>query len=216
MLPTLSRATEYCPHCLQGRGAVNVRNRAEKLTDPEWLESYGEGRWPLKYLYDQGMVASNGNYLEPQEIAVRHGICGDPSQVAPEEDNRYGIANSNFQVVENYAEGSAIEIKTITSTYHWGHLEYFICDAKDLDDANGPVIQECFNKHPLSRAPQSEAASPLDPAHSGRYFLDPPCRASETDQTREPEDGYWGQVSTMHYLLPAGLTCERCILQMIY
>ncbi|CAM9343429.1 unnamed protein product, partial [Choristocarpus tenellus] len=96
-----------------------VRARAEKNTDPDWLASYGEGRWPLKYLYEDGMVAENGNYLEPEEIAVRHGVCGDPSQGAPEGDNRYGIANSDFEVIENYEEGSIIEIKTMTSTYHW-------------------------------------------------------------------------------------------------
>ncbi|CAM9374797.1 unnamed protein product, partial [Choristocarpus tenellus] len=210
------RATEHCPHCLQGRGVGAVRARAEKNTDPDWLASYGEGRWPLKYLYEDGMVAENGNYLEPEEIAVRHGVCGDPSQGAPEGDNRYGIANSDFEVIENYEEGSIIEIKTMTSTYHWGHIEYFICDAKDLADPNGPVTQECFNKHPLTRAPDDEEASPIDPAHSGRYFLDPMCRAAETDQTVKPEGGFAGQVSTMRYLLPAGLTCDRCILQMVY
>ncbi|CAM9433359.1 unnamed protein product [Choristocarpus tenellus] len=211
-----SGSTEYCPHCFQARGVAAVRERAERNTNPLWLESYGGGQWPLKYLYDDGMIAENGNYLEPQEISVRHGVCGDPSQGAPEGDNRYGIANSNFQVVENYAEGSVIEIKTMTSTYHWGHLEYFICNAKDLDDPDGPVTQECFNKYPLSRSLDDGTASPIDPAHLGRYFLDPPCRASETDQTVRPEGGFSGQVSTMRYVLPAGLTCERCILQMIY
>ncbi|CAM9538431.1 unnamed protein product, partial [Choristocarpus tenellus] len=211
-----SGSTEYCPHCLQARGVGAVRERAMKNTNPFWLESYGGGNWPLKYLYEDGMVADNGNYLEPKEIAVRHGVCGDPSQGAPEGDNRYGIANSNFQVVGNYSAGSVIEIKTMTSTYHWGHLEYFICDANDLDDPDEPVTQECFNKYPLSRSLDDGAASPIDPAHLGRYFLDPPCRTSETDQIVRPEGDFSGQVSTMHYVLPAGLTCERCILQMIY
>ena len=26
-------------------------------------------------------MADNGNYIEPEEIAVRHGVCGDPRQV---------------------------------------------------------------------------------------------------------------------------------------
>ncbi|CAM9790497.1 unnamed protein product [Choristocarpus tenellus] len=50
----------------------------------------------------------------------------------------------------------------------------------------------------------------------GRYFVDPPCRATETDQTYYPEYIGWGQVSTMRYMLPESLICERCIMQMIY
>ena len=26
-------------------------------------------------------MAPNGNYVEPEAIAVRHGVCGDPRQV---------------------------------------------------------------------------------------------------------------------------------------
>ncbi|CAM9930596.1 unnamed protein product [Choristocarpus tenellus] len=210
------QAMEHCPHCFQAGGVASVRSRGEKKTDPVWLESYGAGKWPLKYLYDDGMVADNGNYLEPEAISVRHGVCGDPAQGEPDNDNRYGIANSEFPVLENYEEGSIIEIKTVTSTYHWGHIEYFICDAKDLDDPNGKVTQECFNKYPLSRAPDDGDASPIDPAHAGRYLLDPSCRENETDQTLSPSSAYKGQVSTMRYVLPAGLTCDRCILQMVY
>lgn len=29
----------------------------------------------------KGEVAANGNYLERDELAVRHGVCGDPEQV---------------------------------------------------------------------------------------------------------------------------------------
>ncbi|CAN0355835.1 unnamed protein product, partial [Ascophyllum nodosum] len=58
-----------CPHCYQSRGPAAVRARAESLTDPDELA-----------FYEKGEVAANGNYLEPDSIAVRHGICGDPEQ----------------------------------------------------------------------------------------------------------------------------------------
>lgn len=38
---------------------------------------YGGGEFPLLYT----KFAANGNYLEPEGIAVRHGVCGDPEQV---------------------------------------------------------------------------------------------------------------------------------------
>ena len=44
--------------------------------------AYGNGAWPLLTVYEKGEIAANGNYLEPDSIAVRHGICGDPEQVS--------------------------------------------------------------------------------------------------------------------------------------
>lgn len=58
-----------------------MRARAEANTPADVLSTYGDGSWPLKTVYDMDELASNGNYLEPEDIAVRHGICGDPEQV---------------------------------------------------------------------------------------------------------------------------------------
>ena len=69
---------DYCPHCYNARGPEHTRERAEKLTDPAILDMYGGGEFPLLYTD----FAENGNYLEPEEIAVRHGVCGDPEQVS--------------------------------------------------------------------------------------------------------------------------------------
>ena len=68
---------EYCPHCYNAGGRERTRARGEALTDPAILEMYGGGEFPLLYTE----FAQNGNYLEPQEISVRHGVCGDPEQV---------------------------------------------------------------------------------------------------------------------------------------
>lgn len=69
--------------------------------------------------------------------------------------------------------------------------------------------------HPLTRAEDDGEASPIDPAHPGRYHLDPPCREKETDQTKVA-GAVAGYVVTGRYQLPEGLTCERCIVQMVY
>lgn len=58
-----------------------MRERGEANTPADVLEKYGDGDWPLRAAYYLGEVASNGNYLEDQDISVRHGICGDPEQV---------------------------------------------------------------------------------------------------------------------------------------
>lgn len=96
-------------------------------------------------------------------------------------------------------------------------MEFFICDTADLEDPDGVVTQECLNKYPLTRAPGDGVNSPIDPNHPGRYYVDPPCRENETEQY--PEEEYWraggGYTMTMNYQLPSGLTCDRCVLQMV-
>lgn len=55
-------------------GSVHkVIARAEANTSPELL-GLGADYFPL-YYSDR---AENGNYVESDEIAVRHGVCGDP------------------------------------------------------------------------------------------------------------------------------------------
>ncbi|CAN0419755.1 unnamed protein product, partial [Scytosiphon promiscuus] len=137
------------------------------------------------------------------------------NQTAQEGSNLFGQANANYPILETYAEGSVMEVKVVVSTYHWGHLEFFICNADDMTDPDGVVTQGCFNMHPLDRASDDDSASRIDPNHVGRYFLDPSCRASETDQSMPP-GAFSGDVVTARYQLPDGLTCTRCIVQMVY
>eukprot|EP00903_Cladosiphon_okamuranus_P008090 g7800.t1 len=205
----------YCPHCLQSRGPAAVAARALELTPADALSNYGDGAWPHLTAYNRGELASNGNFLENDEISVRHGICGDPEQTAAEGTNVFGQENSVYPVLETYQEGSVVEMKVVISTYHWGHFEFHICNSEDLSNPDGPVTQGCFNMHPLDRAEDDGDASPIDPDHPGRYYLDPPCRAAETDQTK-PEGAEYGYVVTGRYKLPEGLTCKRCIVQMVY
>ncbi|CAB1098501.1 unnamed protein product [Ectocarpus sp. CCAP 1310/34] len=276
----------WCPHCFQSRGPSAVRERGEENTEEAVLAMYGRGEWPHLFSYERNEVHGNGNYYEPEEISVRHGICGDPEQTKAEGTNLYGQENSKYPVHGKYSEGGIIEIKIVVSTYHWvrelpelsaqgficgiaylaflvlvaafavvvfvfvveegewksaptlyahrayeavpgkyraldyvhggsGHLEFFICNAEDMSDPDGVVTQGCFNMHPLDRADDDGDASPIDPDHIGRYYLDPPCRAGETDQDTLP-GAYPGDVATARYKLPSGLTCSRCILQMVY
>lgn len=72
---------EQCPQCYNAGGEVTVRKRGIDKTDPAVLAEYGNGYYPLRWVYDKGEMADNGNYIEPQAISVRHGVCGDPRQV---------------------------------------------------------------------------------------------------------------------------------------
>lgn len=75
--PSYGTGTSACPAFMNAKGPESVKDRAIAKTDPGVLEDYGNGEWPLKWCPQ----ADNGNYLEPDEIAKRHGICGDPNMV---------------------------------------------------------------------------------------------------------------------------------------
>ncbi|CAM9643894.1 unnamed protein product [Ectocarpus sp. 13 AM-2016] len=190
----------FCPHCYQSRGPAAIRERS------------GGKPWP----HYKGARAANGNYLESDEVAQRHGICGDPEQTAAEGDNKYGRENYNYPVLGTYAEGGVLEVKILVSTYHWGHVEVFLCDTADLPEGEDSIVtQSCFNDYPLDRAVDDEFNGPIDPNYTGRFILDPPCRASETDQELV-EGAYPGDVATARYQLPEGVVCDRCVVQMVY
>lgn len=103
-----------------------------------------------------------------------------------------------------------------------GHVEVSICDTSDESQNPGGVPnQECFNQYPLTRDAGDGDASPIDPNYPGRYYVEPPCRASETDQNFNKDEmpnlkGYEAYSVKMRYVLPAGLTCSHCVVQMHY
>ncbi|CAM9926342.1 unnamed protein product [Ectocarpus fasciculatus] len=206
---------EYCPSCYNARGPTYVKERGIANTDPAVLAEYGDGEWPLRWAYERGEMAENGNYLENDEIAKRHGICGDPEQNEEEGANFYSTPNGDWPILNTYQEGQVLQIKLGMTAYHWGHVEFFICNADEMEDPDGIANQECFNKYPLTRAEGDGENSPIDPNYPGRYYVDPECREDETEQTK-PEGSQEGYVIHASYQLPEGLTCERCILQMVY
>ncbi|CAM9912712.1 unnamed protein product, partial [Laminaria digitata] len=206
---------DYCPHCYNAKGPKATRARAKAKTDPATLTMYGGGEFPLLY----SDFADNGNYLEPQGISARHGVCGDPKQHSAEDSNMYSTANSNWEVLGSFESGQVIEMDLILhpsarNASTQGHCEFSICNTADLDDPNGVTTQECFNMHPLTRASDDSSASPIDPNYSGRYYVDPECRASETEQSK-PNAAPDGYNIKMRYVLP-DVECEHCVLQMVY
>lgn len=72
---------EHCPACYNAGGPIKTKARAIANTDAAVLAEYGDGEWPLRWSWEKGELAANGNYLQNNEIAKRHGICGDPQQV---------------------------------------------------------------------------------------------------------------------------------------
>lgn len=46
-------------------------------------------------------------------------FCCCVHQTAVEGSNLFGQGNTNYPILETYAEGSVMEVKVVVSTYHW-------------------------------------------------------------------------------------------------
>lgn len=58
--------------------------------------------------------------------------------------------------------------------------------SNSADNAGGPDgvgIQDCSNKHPLTRATGDNGKTPIDPLYPGRWFLDTPYRNEKIGHT---------------------------------
>lgn len=82
-----------CPHCYSAGGWNRTKLRGDTLMDPAVLAQYGAGQYPLSFV---DHAPNNGNYLEPNSVAVRHGICGDPRQVGARMDYCSAMAPHDF------------------------------------------------------------------------------------------------------------------------
>ncbi|CAN0389856.1 unnamed protein product, partial [Ectocarpus fasciculatus] len=137
-------------------------------------------------------------------------------QFALESTNAYSSGLGDWSAMETLTEGGVLDIKVVVAEYLAGHLEFFICNSADL--YYGPTSkanQECFNMNPLTRAEGDDINSPIDPAYPGRYYVNPPCHATEHPEDL-PDGAQEGYVINMQYQLPEGLTCDHCVLQMVH
>eukprot|EP00903_Cladosiphon_okamuranus_P008201 g7896.t1 len=197
-------------------GGIKVIQERARATPQDVLDEYGGGAVRIFPLY-HSPFATNGNYLEPNSIAVRHSICGGPRLGAPDDLQPYSTDSNKFDVLRSYVSGGSITIDTIIVIHHGGHLEVSVCDTSDSSlNPGGVPTQECFNKYPLDRDP-SDDSSPIDPNYSGRYYVQPRCQAQATvEQDHVDNLEMPGFRMLMKYKLPEGLTCTHCVVQIHY
>ncbi|GAB4815625.1 hypothetical protein N2152v2_008081 [Parachlorella kessleri] len=124
-----------------------------------------------------------------------HGVCGDKmSDRQHEPGGIYGPAG----IQATYAPGQVIDISILVSARHGGRWVFRVCPSTNADEA-------CLSQYVLQRAdgsgpytwtgPSGGPASPASGYSSGTI------------------DGISGEVYTVQYKLPDGLTCAACTLQ---
>eukprot|EP00656_Telonema_subtile_P030068 TRINITY_DN330_c0_g1_i1.p1 TRINITY_DN330_c0_g1~~TRINITY_DN330_c0_g1_i1.p1 ORF type:complete len:931 (+),score=199.88 TRINITY_DN330_c0_g1_i1:188-2980(+) len=128
-----------------------------------------------------------GATVEPQS-ANTGGVCGTITSGSPNFNDAQWISEGG-----TFTAGQTFQAEVVITAHHKGHFEFRLCtNPSDL-------TQNCFDQHVLSRAASSPTASPLDPQYPGRWYL-PPGSGSQL----------------MEFLLPADVSCDRCVLQWTY
>ncbi|XP_060071339.1 uncharacterized protein LOC132551242 [Ylistrum balloti] len=111
------------------------------------------------------------------------GICGDPYQQHPRE-NEAGGTYATGTVSRHYKTGDVVTFSVDVTANHEGYFEFRLCPS------DGVVSQACLDRHPV----------PVIGHPDGRYHL------------KAHENG----IIDMKVKLPAGLACDKCLLQWRY
>ncbi|KAJ8912614.1 hypothetical protein NQ315_000483 [Exocentrus adspersus] len=140
----------------------------------------------LPHYYDDG--GNCGGFGVQQSAGMKCGVCGDPySDPVPRDNENTGKYGSGI-VVKTYQAGSVIETKVNITANHKGTFTYSLCV---LPNPNAPEPgEECFQ--------------PLTFEDGSSVFTIP-------NQTEGAKFQIVNKVK-----LPAGLTCDRCVLRWQY
>lgn len=143
----------------------------------------------------------------------RAGVCGDlKTGRTAGEHLKGGRYYYDAKIVKNYVQGGVIGIRTAIVAHHNGFMEAHVCD---VSKCGGDLSEACFRKagvcKQLLRAGNkvcdsgySKHCAPIDRKYPGRWYL--PCNTRNR--------GSWMEYMPSYALfrLPAGLTCDKCVL----
>ena len=101
-----------------------------------------------------------------------------------------------WQTQDTYVSGSIIDIETVVTAHHKGHIEVKACPIQNpgLEVAT----QDCFDAHPLTFVSDELYGAPIDTNYPGRAYLAPP----EITQVDDDPDGVSGSFYHFKFQLP--------------
>jgi len=136
--------------------------------------------------WDRNGMNAGGRSWVPEH---GHGLCGDQLQAGEAETSGAhfeGGAYANGFIAATYASGASVDLTVAITAHHKGFFEFRLCDQPH------DLTQACLDQHLLQRADGGGARWYLPDAGAGNPY---------------------GDVYRMAYVLPAGVECERCVLQ---
>eukprot|EP00121_Abeoforma_whisleri_P014549 Awhi_evm1s13415 len=146
--------------------------------------------WKFGYQNPPNYNLMSLNAGGPSEVQRKgHSVCGD--HVGGPFDHMDGGKYANGIIAQTYKESDTIDISLVITAHHKGWVYFNLCDLAEGSTTQTQVTQECLDVHPLVRSDGGGIESPLPDPNP---------------------DGGASQYS-FRYVLPAGVTCSRCVLQ---
>jgi len=139
------------------------------------------------YIAYQDGVWWGGGDTDPQKESCPHclnlggslarcGITGGRNYDYPKNHNGGDLA---WSTQATYAAGSIIEIDTVLTAHHKGHIEVKACPVSNPGEV---ATQACFDAHPLEFISDQLYGAPVDPNYPGRAYL-APLSMTQTDSS---------------------------------
>lgn len=141
---------------------------------------------------------------------TKHGVCGDP-HTGPLDHEAGGKFATPPRIAATYTQGQVITIKVQVHAHHDGRFLFGVCplsgDALKSPTAERRVVtQKCIDAHPLTNA---DAKTTFGGPRA--FWLELQDRLDGAKDLESSAKQY-----TLKFKLPAGVTCERCVLQWHY
>lgn len=162
------------------------------------------------------VVGQNGALKWPNG---KHGLCGDPA-AGPQPFMKPG------PVQATYKQGQVIDVHFLISTSHYGRIEMRLCPITATSDSQCTKLQRADGRGEAWDLPAIAEGSAFNGGALGVHNLKPIEADSSYTWYPQPHiDCKWWKgcnrydglpVYKLQYKLPAGTTCERCILQWHY
>ncbi|KAJ8924205.1 hypothetical protein NQ315_006996 [Exocentrus adspersus] len=128
-----------------------------------------------------------GGYDEYVATGEKCGVCGDAYNAPHPQDNENTGKYGIGVVTKTYQAGSVIDVQSKLTSNHQGTIYYSLCV---LQNPNAPESgEDCFQ--------------PLKLADGSDYYTIPPTDFNPRELSNKVQ-------------LPAGLTCDRCVLRWHY
>jgi len=162
-----------------------------RLVDPASRTSAWRFGFGTPVHYNDHEMFCGGFAVQHQVNGGKCGICGDAWNGVRNSELPDGLYAKNLKITKTYSAGQEFTIKVDLTQVHRGYFQFKLCAATTMARE---VTQECLDQHTLQilNSPDGVRGNKYDIGNGGTRMYEVRAR------------------------LPAGMRCNRCLLQWTY
>jgi len=166
---------------------ISYSEQHGRMMEPPSRSSMWRVGFPTPKNENDNALYCGGFGVQHQHNGGRCGICGDPWDAFPRQNEApHGLYATGI-ITKTYRQGSIIPVVLDITANHQGHFSFKLCPNNDIWQDPG---QECFDRHVL--------------------------RTGRDGSFSHPVNDYVTGLRLVYVHLPRKVSCEQCILQWTY